>query len=142
MTRTQLTKEFQKMIDLREQLYIMGEQLREKIGLDKDASILDQIRDGEITDAGYAVRICENDYDIQFSESNDEWQTKWEALKSELFANGMYAIDDFIGYECPYNDKDTIDNLLDEIAEQMPDEIMDVYFNKYLPNMEEQQERD
>lgn len=58
-----------------------------------------------------------------------------------MFANGMYAIDDFIGYECPYDDKDTIDTLLDEIAEQMPDDIMDVYFHKYMPNAEEEQER-
>lgn len=76
MTRNQLHNKFQKMINLREQLYDLGEQIREEIGLDEDATIIDQIRDGEITNAAYAMRVCQNGYDIQLSEDDDEWQTK------------------------------------------------------------------
>lgn len=141
MTREQLAEKFQEMIDLREKLYDLGESIREEIGLDEDATIIDQIRDGEITNANYAVKICENGYDIRLFAGDDEWQTKWEALKRELFTGGMGAINDFIGYECPYHDTYIIDNILDDIADQMPDEEMNLFFEKYLPTAEEEQER-
>lgn len=54
-----------------------------------------------------------------------------EELKTALFMGGTDAIDDFLGYECPYDDKDTIDNLFDEVIEQMPDDIFAEYYKKY-----------
>lgn len=53
-----------------------------------------------------------------------------EQIKTNLFMSGTEAINDFLGYECPYDDKDVIDNLMEEILQQMPDEEINDFYNK------------
>lgn len=55
---------------------------------------------------------------------------KWAILKKELFMNGTESLTDFIGDKVP-DDNDTVDNLLDQIAEQMPDEELYKFYEKY-----------
>ena len=57
---------------------------------------------------------------------------KWEILKRELFMNGAEALEDFIGTELDKNlEKDSIEKLLDEISDQMPDEELFQFYSKY-----------
>lgn len=51
-----------------------------------------------------------------------------------LFYGGIEEIEDFLGMDCPYDDKDTIANLMDQIAEQMPEEEFDMFYQKYVLN--------
>lgn len=58
---------------------------------------------------------------------------QFEALKSELFNHGTEAIEDFLGTEVPEDwEKDTIDNMMDEIADQMPDIEQLRFYQKYV----------
>lgn len=58
---------------------------------------------------------------------------KFEELKKELFMNGQEAIENFLGFEIDYDtEKDVIDSMIDEVAEQMPDEELEEYYNLYL----------
>lgn len=65
---------------------------------------------------------CEQD--LKFSDE------KWEILKKALFINGPEGLADFIGDEV-LDDNDTVDNQLDQIAEQMPDEELYKFYEKY-----------
>ena len=48
---------------------------------------------------------------------------RFEELKRELFDWGYDYIEEFLGCEIDYDwDKDTIDNLMDEVYQQMPEE--------------------
>lgn len=60
---------------------------------------------------------------------------KFEALKTELFLNGSEAITDFLGFEYdPDSSKDEIENLMDEVYAQIPDEELEQFFDKYSIN--------
>lgn len=64
--------------------------------------------------------------DLHFSDE------KWEILKRELFMNGTEALEDFIDNEVDENlEKDSIEKLLDEIADQMPEEELYDFYSKY-----------
>lgn len=64
------------------------------------------------------------DDDLKFSDE------KWKLLKKELFVNGTEALANFIGDNVP-DDKDVVENLLDQVADQMPDEELYEFYSKY-----------
>lgn len=56
----------------------------------------------------------------------------YEELKNAIWDNGVEAIDDFLGYEHDVEeDKDTIENRMDEVLDQMPEEEVIEFYNKY-----------
>ena len=60
---------------------------------------------------------------------------EFEELKSALFMYGNEALEDFTDMDLSkYDDKDTIENILDEIAAQMPDEEQRQFYIKYVKN--------
>ena len=63
--------------------------------------------------------------DVKFSDE------RWEILKRELFMNGSEALEEFLGELDENLEKDTIENMLDETAEQMPDEELYKFYTKY-----------
>lgn len=64
--------------------------------------------------------------DLHFSDE------KWEILKRELFMNDTETLEEFIGTKLDENlEKDTIENMLDEISNQMPDEELYKFYSKY-----------
>ena len=66
------------------------------------------------------------DDDLKFSDE------KWAFLKKELFMNGTEALEDFIGTSLGVNlEKDSIEKLLDEISDQMPNEELFEFYLKY-----------
>lgn len=68
---------------------------------------------------------------IRFSKKNSD-EGLWEFLKTELFNTGYEAISEFVGYEYdPGMDKSAVENVMDEIYQQMPDEDYDVFLTKY-----------
>ena len=61
--------------------------------------------------------------------------TQWEELKRQLFMNGREGLEDFLGFELPDDyDKDTVENELEDIGAQMPDEEQIAFYLKYVPN--------
>ena len=57
---------------------------------------------------------------------------KWEILKRELFMNGTEALEEFLDNDIDENlEKDSIENMLDEVAGQMPDEELYKFYSKY-----------
>lgn len=57
---------------------------------------------------------------------------RFEELKSELFSWGRDYIEEFLGFEYDFDwDKDTIDNAMDEVYEQMPEEELEVFYQKF-----------
>ena len=64
------------------------------------------------------------DDDLKFSDE------KWELLKKELFMNSTEALEGFLGCDIP-DDKDVLENMLDQIADQMPDEELYEFYSKY-----------
>lgn len=57
---------------------------------------------------------------------------RFEKLKSELFSWGYEYVEEFLGYEIDYNwEKDTLDNLMDEVYGQMPNEELEVFYQKF-----------
>lgn len=61
-----------------------------------------------------------------------EMEKKIEELKKALFMEGLYAIEDFCGIEFSgLEEKDTLENEIDNTIAQMPDHILDLYFRKY-----------
>lgn len=59
----------------------------------------------------------------------------WETLKRELFMSGRDGLEDFLGFELQDDyDKDTVENELEDIGAQMPDEIQVEFYLKYVPN--------
>ena len=59
---------------------------------------------------------------------------RWETLKRELFMNGSEALEEFLGELDENLEKDTIENMLDEISAQMPDEELFRFYIKYCLN--------
>ena len=57
---------------------------------------------------------------------------RFEELKRELFNWGIDYIEEFLGFEIDYDwEKDTIDNAMDEVYEQMPDDELEVFYEKF-----------
>ena len=58
---------------------------------------------------------------------------RFEELKSALFDWGIDYIEEFLGFEVdPDLEKDTIDNAMDEVYEQMPEEELEMFYEKFL----------
>ena len=57
---------------------------------------------------------------------------RFEELKSVLFNWGTDYIEEFLGFEI-YSawGKDTINNAMDEVYEQMPEEDLEVFYAKF-----------
>ena len=61
------------------------------------------------------------------------YNPKFEELKRELFNWGRDYIEEFLGYEYDYDlSKDEIDNLMDEAYEEMSDEMIAEFYEKFL----------
>lgn len=57
---------------------------------------------------------------------------RFEELKSTLFNWGIDYIEEFLGFEVNPNwEKDTIDNAMDEVYEQMPEEELEKFYKKF-----------
>lgn len=57
---------------------------------------------------------------------------RFEKLKSALFDWGSDYIEEFLGFEYDANwDKDTIDNAMDEVYQQMDDEDLEKFYEKF-----------
>ena len=57
---------------------------------------------------------------------------RFEELKSELFNWGTDYIEEFLGFEIDSDwEKDTIDNAMNEVYEQMPEEELEVFYHKF-----------
>ena len=63
--------------------------------------------------------------DLNFTEE------KWETLKRKLFMHGRTALEDYLDTDTENLDKDSIEKLLDQVSEQMPDEESFKYYSKY-----------
>ena len=59
---------------------------------------------------------------------------KYEELKRELFNWGNDYIEEFLGYaeDLSGRSKDEIENLMDETYAQMPDDVLEEFFEKFL----------
>lgn len=79
----------------------------------------------------YVINLDEqlvSEDDVKFSDE------RWETLKRELFMNGSEALEEFLGELDENLEKDTIENMLDEISAQMPDEELFRFYIKYCLN--------
>lgn len=102
-----------------------------KISCDSDEAIINQI--------SYALNLYlnyEEDEETVPTVSDDEY-ARFENLKSALFDAGTDAIEDFLGIDlsAPRYDgmgKDAIDNLMDQIYEEMPQEELEEFYARYL----------
>ena len=102
-----------------------------KISYDSDQALINQI--------SFTLNLylnCEEDEETVPTVSDDEC-ARFENLKSALFDAGTDAIGDFLGIDlsAPGYDgmgKDAIDNLMDQIYEQMPQEELEKFFARYL----------
>lgn len=52
-------------------------------------------------------------------------------IEHAVFDAGGDAINDVLGFECHYDDKDTIENLLDQVLNQMPEKELKAFYEKY-----------
>ena len=74
--------------------------------------------------------------DLVFSEE------KLERLKEELFDNGIEAMEEFCGCGIPeHYEKDSIDNMMDEIASQMSVKELLQFYEKYFLSGEKRKRR-
>lgn len=55
----------------------------------------------------------------------------FEEFKKVLFMHGHEAVEDFLGFETEEEDKDALDDLLDQVYEQMPEDIYHAFVQKY-----------
>lgn len=89
-------------------------------GIEKDEMLVDE----QLTVDYYEQLV--SDENLKFLDE------KWQTLKQELFVYGAEALEDFIGTELDENlEKDSIEKMLDEIADQMPDEELYEFYSKY-----------
>lgn len=64
-------------------------------------------------------------------------ETMWEELKKELFMNGREGLEDFLDFELPDDfDKDVVENQLNKIKEQMPQDILIIFYKKYVLDLQ------
>ncbi|MBE5917766.1 MAG: hypothetical protein E7273_13110 [Pseudobutyrivibrio ruminis] len=82
---------------------------------------------------GYDAKVCGVDWAIDIATGGIVTSVE-EVLKTALFNAGREAIEDFLDYELSSDayDKDVVDGMLDECIEQMPNEVFDNYFKKYV----------
>lgn len=61
-------------------------------------------------------------------------EDKYEKLKKQLFIWGKDRIEEFLGYSDNITglSKDAIENLMDETYSQMPDDVLEEFYQKYL----------
>ena len=69
--------------------------------------------------------------DVLDENDNSMTEEMYEELKKRLFDNGVNAIEDFLGKELDYNTDEDMNEALDEIMDQMPEEELLEYYNKY-----------
>ena len=55
-----------------------------------------------------------------------------ERLKKELFMRGSEAIEDFLGTEHYSLEKDSLEKMMEETADQMPENLLFNYYYKYI----------
>lgn len=56
----------------------------------------------------------------------------YEELKNAVWMNGVEAVDDLLGYEHDVEeDRDTTENRMDEVLDQMSEDIALKFYNKY-----------
>jgi hypothetical protein len=85
--------------------------------------------EGDLLDAGFAKEDIEVVMEDMQAQATDE---RFEALKDALFAEGEYAIEDFLGYKCsPDWDDGTIENAMDNAYSQMPDDVLEEFYREY-----------
>ena len=82
---------------------------------------------------GYDAKVYGVDWAIDIATGGIVTSVE-EVLKTALFNAGREAIEDFLDCELSSDayDKDVVDGMLDECIEQMPDEVFDNYFKKYV----------
>jgi len=57
---------------------------------------------------------------------------RFEELKRVLFECGRDDIDEFVGFEIDFHeDKAVIESYMDEVYEQMPDELLEEFYEKF-----------
>lgn len=57
----------------------------------------------------------------------------YEKLSSALFMKGHSAIEDFLGYDYPDDeDKAVTENRIQEVYEQMPEDVLDNFYEKHV----------
>lgn len=57
---------------------------------------------------------------------------RFEELKEALFSWGTDYIEEFLGFEIDGDwEKDSIENAMDEVYEQMPEEELEVFYQKF-----------
>lgn len=56
---------------------------------------------------------------------------RFARLKSELFDWGLDYIEEFLGHEADGFDKDALDSMLDEAYAQMPEDILNEFYQKF-----------
>lgn len=73
------------------------------------------------------------DFNEQLFSANDLnfTEEKWETLKRKMFMHGRKALEDYLDTDTENLDKYSIENLLDQVSEQMPDEESFRYYSKY-----------
>lgn len=119
--------------------------LNEIIGLDLDAflDMLSEKLSGSplLMDIRCHVIGATNDGSIILHVSGDASEMvelsddDMEVLKRNLFMEGIDVLSDFLGTELSGNeDKDTIDSMLNEVIDQMPDEELIMFFRRYVVN--------
>jgi len=54
-----------------------------------------------------------------------------EKLKKAIFNSGILAAEEFCGMDLSGYDKDSINNIMDQVIDQMPDDILEEYYKFY-----------
>ena len=54
-----------------------------------------------------------------------------DKLKKAIFNSGILAAEEFCGMDLSGYDKDSIDNIMNQVIDQMPDDILEEYYNFY-----------
>lgn len=75
-------------------------------------------RNAETLSRNYAIAV------------QDETQN-FEEFKKVLFMHGHEAVEDFLRFETEEDDKNVLDDLLDQVYEQMPEDIYCTFVQKY-----------
>ena len=61
-----------------------------------------------------------------------------EKLKKALFNSGTLAVEDFCGMDLSGYDKESIDKIMDEVIDQMPDDTLEEYYKIYVTDGEKE----
>lgn len=116
--------------DLEGFLDLISERLVNNVCLmDVQYKVIDTLNDGRlvVSVSGDASEILS--YIFDFYDGHE----MIEELKSALFMNGIEALEEFTDMDLSrYDDKDTLDNILDEVLAQMSKDDIIKYCRKYL----------